>query len=78
MHDLASEHAEDELLEEPPADTSQAVDPEEPENEAFDTAELSLPLFGALNVTQLTGILTLAKEVETANRPGRKTNICGE
>ena len=76
------EHAEDELLEKHPTDTPHAaqtefhggegVDPDEPENEAVDAAERSSPLFGALNVKQLTGILTRAKELEAANRPGRK------
>ena len=77
------EHVEDELLEAPPTDTphavetefhgGQGVDPDEPENEAVDTAERSSPLFGALNVKQLTGILSRAKELEAANRPGRKS-----
>ena len=76
-------HAEDELLEAPPTDTPHAVetefhggegvDPDEPENEAVDPAERSSPLFGALNVKQLTGILTRAKELEAAKRPGRKS-----
>ena len=76
------EHAEDELLEKHPTDTPHAaqtefhggegVDPDEPENEAVDAAERSSPLFGALNVKQLTGILTRTKELEAANRPGRK------
>jgi hypothetical protein len=77
------EHAEDELLEAPPTDTPHAaetefhggegIDPDEPEDEAVDAAERSSPLFGALNVQQLTGILTRAKELETAKRPGRKS-----
>ncbi|CAK0810016.1 unnamed protein product, partial [Prorocentrum cordatum] len=76
-------HAEDELVEAPPTDTphgvetefhgGEGVDPDEPENEAVDLAERSPPLFGALNVKQLTGILTRAKEFEAAKRPGRKS-----
>ena len=74
------EHAEDELLE-APTDTPNAVqtefhggegvDPDEPEDELVDAAERSSPLFGALNVKQLTNILTRVRELEAVNRPGR-------
>jgi hypothetical protein len=77
------EHAEDELLEAPPTDTPHAVetefhggegvDPGEPEDEVIDVAERSSPLFGTLNVKQLTCILARAKELEAASRPGRKS-----
>ena len=79
------EHAEDELVEAPTGNPNavvmefhggEGVDPDEPEDELVDVAERSSPLFGALQVNQLTKILTRVRELEAANRPGRKRAKC--
>ena len=76
------EHAEDELVEAPTGNPNavvtefhggEGVEPDEPEDELVDVAERSSPLFGALPVNKLTKILTRVRELEAANRPGRKS-----
>ena len=61
------EHAEDEVLEAPTGNPNavqtashggEGVDPDEPEDELVDAAERSSPLFGALQVKQLSNILS--------------------
>ena len=76
------EHAEDEVLEAPTEAPNtvatefhggEGVDPDEPEDELVDAAERSSPLFGAMSVEKLSGILARHKEVEATTQSGRKS-----
>ena len=78
----SKEHAEDEIFEAPTDAANgiqtefhggEGVDPGEPEDEVVDAAERSSQLFGALDVKQLNAILGRHRELEAANRPGRKS-----
>ena len=78
----SKDHAEDELIE-APTNTPFAVETEfhggenvdhvEPEDKFIGAAEMSAPLFGALNVQQWTALLSRRIELEAAQRPGRKS-----
>ena len=79
----SKEHAEDEIFEAPTDAANgiqtefhggEGVDPGEPEDEVVDAAERSSQLFGALDVKQLNAILGRHRELEAANRPGRKSH----
>jgi len=78
----SKDHAEDELIE-APTNTPFAVEIEfhggenvdhvEPKDDLIGAAEMSAPLFGALNVQQWTALLSRRIELEAAQRPGRKS-----
>ena len=78
----SKDHAEDELIE-APTNTPVAVETQfhggenvdhvEPEDELIGAAEMSAPLFGALNVQQWTALLSRCIQLEGAQRPGRKS-----